>query len=130
MSKIEGKVNYLTRWKIQLDSSDRKMYTIALLEIVEMLNHLNEEQKDGVNSLIVNSDICHFLSEKMSCEDKNAMVLTNKIVCHLSEVEGFFKNDFVRILKGYLRVINSLPTNVEEKYRRDIFNCVSIFVKR
>lgn len=128
--KTDGKVNYLTRWKIQLDSSERKMYMVALLEIVAMINNLNEEQKDRVYSLIIKSDICHFLSEKMSYEDMNAMILTNKIVCHLSEVGKFFKNDFIRILKGYLRVINSLPANTDVKYRRDIFTCVSIFVKR
>lgn len=128
--KVDDKVNYLTRWKIQLDSRDKKMYKVALLEIVAMLNNLNEEQKDGVYSLIIKSDICHFLSEKMSYGDRNATMLTNKIICHLSEVETFFKSDFVRILRGYLRVIKSLLENADEKYHRDIFTCVSIFMKR
>lgn len=125
-----SKINYLTRWKIQLDSSVKKMQIVALLEIVEMLNHLKDEQKDAVYTLLINSDICHFLSENMSYRCKSSMALINKIVCHLSEVDEFFKNDFVRIFKGYLRVINSFPSDVDEKYHRDILTCVNIFVKR
>lgn len=128
------KVNYLTRWKIQLDSSDKKMRLVALLEIVEMFKTITEEVSDSVYTLLINSDICYFLSENMSYREKSAMCLINKIICHLSESDDFFKNDFYRILKGYIRVVKSFPANInspsDEKYHKDIFLCVSIFVRR
>lgn len=128
-------VNFLTRWKIQLDSTDSKMRLVALFEIVEMFESLTEEAADSVYSLLINSDICHFLSEIMSYREKSAMCLINKIICHLSETDEFFKIDFYRILKGYTRVMKSLPptrssSTEVDKYHKDIFTCVSIFVKR
>ena len=128
-----SKVNFLTRWKIQLDSSDKQMHIVALLEIVEMLNQISEEDSDSLYLLLINSDLSHFLSLIMSYWDRHAMDLLNKIISHLSEADEFFKNDFHRILKGYIRVINSFPpssTNETKLYNQNILACVINIVKR
>lgn len=99
-----------------------------------MLNQMKEEYKDSVYDVLINSDICVFLSEIMNLQDRTAMSLVNKIVCHLSESGNFFKNDFFRILKSYTRVINSLPQSTAseetEKFHEDIFMFVNILIKR
>lgn len=123
-------LNFLTRWKIQLESQDRKMHTVALIEMVEMFNNLSEENFDEISILLINSDICHFLSETMSYRDKTSISLINKIICHLSETEAFFKTDFFRVVKGYSRVLNSFPDTLCEHYQQDIFKCIGIVFKR
>lgn len=129
-----AEINYITRWKTQLESEHKKLHLIALVEIVEMLNNLRAENAKTVYTLIIDSDICHFIAETMSYREANALSLINKIVCHLSEIEDFFKNDFFRFIKGFLRIINFFPvTNhspSEVKYHQDIFNCINIVVKR
>lgn len=100
-----------------------------------MLNALDEEGLDSACILLINSDICHFLSEILSYHEKKAVKLISKIVCQLSETDEFFRTDFYRVLKGYLRVINSMPTssskeNDTEIYHKDIFSCVGIIVRK
>lgn len=130
-----GKVNFLVQWKNQLNSKDKKAHLVALMELVELFNSVDEEIIDSVLIQLINSDIFYFLSEIMTYHDKCAMCLINKIVCHLSEVEEFFKNDFFRILKGYTRVLHSFPSKQSksikiEKYHQDILTCMGLFVKR
>lgn len=128
-------MNFLTRWKIQLDSYDKRMNMVALLEMVEMFNKISEEDRDALYLFLINSDICHFLSRIMSYHERHTMLLLNKIISHFSETDEFFKNDFYRILKGYIRVLNSFPPAVTSKperqtYHHNIFTCVTTLVKR
>lgn len=127
------KVNYTTRWKIQLDSNDKKLQVVALAEILDFISNLSEDH-ESYFVLIINSDIIHFFGKILSYQDEIATKVINKIVCNFSETEEFFKNDFSLILKGYLRVINSIPTTIGPKssecYHQDIFKCVSILIKR
>ena len=124
-------INFLTRWKIQLNSTDSKLRVIALTEIVEMLNNLPEEMQFEISKLFINSDICHFLSEIVTYRNVMLMSLTNKLVCYLSENEEFFKRDFFKILKGYLRVIAMFPDfSSDLKHQTDIFTCINIIFKR
>lgn len=127
-----SKINFLTRWKIQLNSTDIKLRKVALTEIVEMFNKINEESQHDVYILLIHADICHFLSEVVTYRDRNLMSLANKVVCHLSETQEFFKRDFFKIFRGYLRVITSFPmvSDGSKKHQSDIFTCVNIFFKR
>lgn len=130
------KLNYLTRWKIQLDSNDKNLQIVALVEILEFISMTRNLSDDyeNVYVLIMNSDITHFLSNILSYQNKSATTIINKILCNFSETEEFFKNDFFIILKGYLRVINSIPSTIGSKlskcYHEEIMNCVSIIIKR
>lgn len=94
------KINYLSRWKLKLDSEDPKTRLVALHEIVEMLDNLEPSRAKCVYKMLINSDICHFIAESMSYERKESTNLGNKIICHLSEIDEFFKNDFFRVLRG------------------------------
>lgn len=125
-------INFLTRWKIQLNSTDSKLRVIALTEIVEMLNNLPEELKYEISKLFIDSDICHFLSEIVTYRNVTLMSLTNKLVCYLSENEEFYRRDFFKILKGYLRVVAMFPAvpGDSEKHQIDIFTCINIIFKR
>jgi uncharacterized protein (UPF0216 family) len=127
-----SKINFITRWKIQLDSRDSMIRTVALSEISDMLNSLSEEKKDEIYILLINSDICHFISETISYRDKTAMRFINKIVGHLSESDDFFKNDFFKIFKSYLRVVNTFPEKADdnEKYQKDVFECMNFILTR
>lgn len=125
-------INLLTRWKIQLNSGNSKIRIVALTEIVDMINSLSEDKLEDVYILFINSDICQFISQVISYWERTALSLINKIVCHLSEIEEFFKNDFYRILKGYSRIIPSLPSTFgdNKKQQMDVFTCINILVKR
>jgi hypothetical protein len=126
------KVNFLTRWKIQLDTNDPDIRNVALSEIIEMLNSVPEEQQEEIYLLLINSDISHFISEITTYRDRKAMGFINKIVSHLSETEDFFKNDFYKMFKAYLRVVNSFPATAgdNQKHQRDIFICMITFITR
>lgn len=127
------KLDFLTRWKLQLDSNNRKMHEVALVEIVEMINKMKGEDSEKFLLLLINSDICNFLSENMSYRDQRSMLLLNKIISRLSETDRFFKNDFYRILKGFFRVLNSFPATSSretETYHKIIFTSITNLVKR
>lgn len=129
-----NKLDFLTRWRFQLTSSNSNARIAALLEITEMLKSLKEDNKESIHAFLINSDICYFLSEITSLRDKTGMDLINKIVCHLSKSEKFFINDFFRILKGYARVINSFPDVIgseeNEKFQESIFNTANTLIRR
>lgn len=126
-------IRYLTRWKIQLESSDKTMQSVALTEIVELIINADEENIESIYKLLINSDICHFLSEVLIYSYKQSTILINKIVCHLSETHYFFKNEFQKLLRAYLRLINSFSNDNntrESEYKKDILNTAVIIIKR
>lgn len=126
-------VNCISRWKNLLESDSNKLRLIALIEMVEMLNGLEPQNAKSVYGLLIDSDICHFIAEIQSYRNKSALALINKIVCHLSEVQTFFANDFFRFFKSYLRILAFLPKSKmesEENYHQNIFYTINIFVKR
>jgi hypothetical protein len=129
-----NKVNFLTRWKIQLSSSNKKLEVVALIEIVEFLNQLEDELLENFCSLLLSSNIGQSLSDIISFQNVAKTCLISKIVCHLSEVEEFFKYDFYLILRGFLRIMNSFPTAIDSpnsmKFMKDIFTTVTLILKR
>lgn len=132
-----GKVNYISRWKAQLEDTDKRQHLLALIEMVEMLNNSNKEKGSATAKLrnLINSDICHFISEIMSYRETNAMNMINKIVCYMSEISDFFSNGFLRIFKGYIRVLSSIPIREKEdpsavQNHRNIFTTINFIVKR
>jgi hypothetical protein len=125
-------INFLTRWKIQLTSSDRKLRLVALTEVVEFLNRVDEEKIYEISVILINNELSHFLSEAMSYSNKGLMSLINKIVCQLSETQEFFTRDFFKVFRGYLRVVAMFPSVCDDssKHQQDIFSCMNIFLKR
>ncbi|KAG5673770.1 hypothetical protein PVAND_003790 [Polypedilum vanderplanki] len=127
-------LNIITKWKIQLESKDIRNNLFALLEIIKILN--GEEVLNNRNYFckkLIEAEICHFIPELLIYRRQNTIKLVNKIICHLSEYEEFFKYEFFKILRGYMRLINSFPLNEQENrlsYRNDIISTVSIITKR
>lgn len=128
------KINFLTRWKIQLSSSNKKLEIVALVEIVDVLNQLDDEALENFVPLLLSSNISQSLSDIISFQDITKTCLISKIACHLSEAEEFFKQDFYLILKGFLRVMNSFPTAGDSfndlKFKKDLFTCITLIMKR
>lgn len=130
-----SQVNFISRWKIQLETSDIKKHVVVLLEVLEMFSKTKDEELKSFYLSLINSDICHFLSSIMSYSKRSAMYVLTKVISKLSEADEFFKNDFHRIIKGYLRVIHSIPSATEitedvEAYHQNIFSSVTSLVKR
>jgi hypothetical protein len=104
------------------------------VEICEMLNNLDEEGLDRVGIILIHSDIFSFLAEILCYHDNTLLSLINKIVCVLSDTDEFFKHDIFRMIKAYVRVLNSFPENgmnsKDPKKHSDIFTCIGLIVKR
>ena len=124
--------NYITRWKIQLSSGEKKMQLVALLEILDMFEHLTEDNRDKVCYAMINTDTCSFFNQTILYNDRMFSKLVNKIVLILSETDKFFEHQFYPIIKSYLRVIGSLPRNgnLDNPYTRDIFKVATLLMKR
>lgn len=124
--------NYITRWKIQLSSGEKKMQLVALLEILDMFEQLTEENRDRVCYAMINTDTCSFLNQTILYNDRLFSKLVNKIVLILSETDKFFEHQFYPIIISYLRVIGSLPRNgnLDNPYTRDLFNVATLLMKR
>lgn len=124
----------LTRWKIILESQNRQHRNRALVEMCDMLNSLNGETTDRVSIFLINSEICHYLEKTMSIHDEFALGMINKIICHLSETDEFFKHDFFRIVRGFVKIFNSLSekgiSNISQEEQQNTFICATLMVKR
>jgi hypothetical protein len=128
-----NKIDFLTRWKIQLEARDHQMNLVALVEIVDFINNLYEENRDEIFILLINSDICHFLQNLMSYPRDKALKLINKIVCSFSETDEFFKSEFFKIMKGYTKVLNSFPKiwyDEHREFQKNVLVCIGIIIKR
>ncbi|CAO1438039.1 unnamed protein product [Diamesa serratosioi] len=108
------------------------MQLVALLEILDMFEHLTEENRDKVCYAMINTDICTFFNQTILYNDRIFFKLVNKIILILSETDKFFEHQFFPIIKSYLRVIGSLPRNgnLDNQYTRDIFNVATLLMKR
>lgn len=126
-------VDYCGRWKTQFLSKDPQQRIIALVEIVKMLNSINSDNKSKICSLLINSDICNFIADIISCSNQNEMKLINKIVVCLSEDQMFFEHIFGKTIRGYIRIFNYLMnarSNEVEFFFRDVVLVLMILLKR
>ena len=124
--------NYITRWKIQLSSGEKKMQLVALLEILNMFEHLTEENRDRVCYAMINTDICSFINQTILYNDRIISKCVNKVILILSETDKFFEHNFYPIITSYLRAIGSLPCNgnSDNLYTKDLFNVATMLMKR
>lgn len=130
------KLEDLSQWKENIQSRNKSVQLDALAEIVHQINNLNMKcKKDYVK--LINSDINYFLSEILIYQHKASTSLVIKIICHLSEAQEFFKNDFFRFIRSSLRLINSFSSDCvsdncleEAHYKRDILVFNTIILKR
>ncbi|CAO1436217.1 unnamed protein product [Diamesa tonsa] len=107
------------------------MQLVALLEILNMFEHLTEENRDRVCIAMINTDILSFVNQTILYHDRIIPKCVNKIILILSETDKFFEHHFYPIITSYLRAIGSLPCNENSKlYTKDLFNVATLLVKR
>ena len=123
----------LSQWKSDVQSKDKSVQIGTLKEMVEEVNEMNEIKYVK----FINSDLNYFLSEMLIYQHRVSTSLVIKIICHLSEVQEFFKNDFFRYIRSSLRLINSFSTDcvsdnsIEEAYyKKNILAFNTIILKR
>ncbi|CAG9809154.1 unnamed protein product [Chironomus riparius] len=123
----------LSQWKCDVQSKDKSVQIDRLKDIVTELHEWNE--KDYVK--VINSDLSYFLSEMLIYQHRISSSLVIKIICHLSEVKEFFKNDFFRCIRSSLRLINSFSPDCvsdnsleEAHYKKNILAFNTIMLQR
>jgi hypothetical protein len=128
--QIEG----ITKWKIQLESKERREHLNALIEIVTIINcEEDERNREKFCRALIEAEICHFLVELLIYNWQSTIRLINKIICHLSEQQLFFKHDFFKVLRYFLRLINSFPPKEQDirvEYRNNIVSTALLVIKR
>jgi hypothetical protein len=135
-----SEIKIIRQWKAWLGSNDRESHLQALIQIVDMFNSVEQMEWDQsklnkLYILLINSDIFTFINERiMSYNAQSNLSLIIKIICHVSEVEDFYQNGFIQSLKGFQRVLYSLPINGPSepnlKFYQDILMCVGLILKR
>lgn len=129
-------IDILSRWKEELSSENSEEVNRALVEIIVTIEDVNLKGVGEIAyEILLNRDICHFLCELLSINHLHKTPLINTIVCYLSECLSFFKKDFFRILKFYLRLLNSITDMAELNSRNfqhidGIFRCLTIITMR
>jgi hypothetical protein len=128
------KEQILSQWKEDIQSKDKSVQIETLEDIARQLNELNDK-KNYIK--FINSDLNYFLSELLIYQHRAPTCLVIKVLCHLSEVPEFFKNDFFRCLRSSLRLINSFSTDCvsdhcleEAYYKRNILALNTLILKR
>lgn len=121
----------IVQWKNQLQSKLKREQLTALQEIGNSLAG-SQENKEVYILQLINCDLSYFLSEILIYKLRLSTNLVIKIVCHLSEVPGFFKNDFFRYTRSFLRLLNSFPQNSPEDvlYQQSILHMNIIVLRR
>lgn len=133
---MSEQIDILTYWKEELSSDDSERITAALVEIIEIIKKV---KKAGICEtafeILINSDLCHFLCEILSIESLYKTPFINVIICHLSESSNFFKNDFFRVMKYYLRLMTSMTDSSKAdlqnyRYIDEIFRFMTLILMR
>jgi len=134
MDTNKMKDQILSQWKDHIQSKDKAVQIETLEEIARQLNELNDK-KSYIK--FINSDLNYFLSELLIYQHRASTGLVIKILCHLSEVQEFFKNDFFRCIRSSLRLINSFSMDCvsdysleEAHYKRNILAFNTVMLRR
>lgn len=129
-------IEVLTRWKRKLSSESSEEVTEALVEIIETIEKVNSEGIfESAYEILLNRDLCHFLCELLSMDRLHKTVFINPIICYLSESSNFYKNDFFRVMKIFLRLFTSMSESnkfdcEDYQYIEDIFKCMGLIMMR
>lgn len=129
------------QWKSELNSGCFKSHVKALSEIILTIDTADESEKEKIIKILLNRDICHFICQLLSFSSLKKTPFINKIVAQLSESPKFFISEVFKVLKGYFRLLNTLPSvggNLIQRVRttkcnkqiEDIFTCVSLVIIR
>lgn len=128
--------NIFTRWKQELSSENSEEAERALIEIIIVIEEMNSKGIEETSyEILLNRDFCHFFCNLLSLNGLRKTPLINKILCYFSESSHFYKNDFFRVLKLYLRLLNSIADSNNINYSNfgiinDIFKCLSLLIVR